>query len=213
MICRWCIFFTTIQSSHLLVPQFSCLNSFPRYSRITLALFCLHLKYFYTSLPSRQTFSIFKNSTLDPILSLGSLSSLLYLTSEHLEKWYFYSLPQTWLFPAIPLKLPLWSESHSVVSDSLQPHGLYSPWNSPGQNTGVDCLFLLQGIFPTQGSNPGLPHCRRILYQLTSNAQNCPYTKVNTFHIFLFNPMDSFLNLIPYLTSQLYLSPVYCDSL
>ena len=43
----------------------------------------------------------------------------------------------------------------------------YSPWNSPGQNTGVGSLCLLQGIFPTQGSNPGLPHCRRILYQLS----------------------------------------------
>ena len=58
------------------------------------------------------------------------------------------------------------SESHSVVSDSLRPRGLYSPWNSPGQNTGVGSLFLLQGIFPTQGLNPGLPHCRWILYQL-----------------------------------------------
>ena len=61
----------------------------------------------------------------------------------------------------------LWSERCSVVSDSLQPHGLYSPWNFPGQNTGVGSLSLLQGIFPTQGSNPGLPHCRRILYQLS----------------------------------------------
>ena len=52
------------------------------------------------------------------------------------------------------------SESHSVVSDSLR---LYSPWNSPDQNTGVGSLSLLQGIFPTQGSNPGLPHCKRIL--------------------------------------------------
>ena len=59
------------------------------------------------------------------------------------------------------------SESHSVVSDSLRPHGLYSPWNSPGQNTGVGSLPFLQGIFPTQGSNPGLPHCTRILYQLS----------------------------------------------
>ena len=40
-----------------------------------------------------------------------------------------------------------------------------SPWNSPGQNTGVSSISLLQGIFPTQGSNPGLSHCRRILYQ------------------------------------------------
>ena len=58
------------------------------------------------------------------------------------------------------------SESHSVVSDSLRPYGLYSPWNSPGQNTGVGSPSLLQGIFPTQGSNPCLPHCRGILYQL-----------------------------------------------
>ena len=43
------------------------------------------------------------------------------------------------------------SESCSVMSDSLQPQGLYSPWNSLGQNTGVSSLFLLQGIFPTQG--------------------------------------------------------------
>ena len=41
------------------------------------------------------------------------------------------------------------SESHSVLSNSLQPHGLYSSWNSPGQNTGVGNLSLLQGIFPT----------------------------------------------------------------
>ena len=46
-------------------------------------------------------------------------------------------------------------ESHSVVSNSLRPHGLYSPWNSPGHNTGVDSCFLLQEILPTQGSNPG----------------------------------------------------------
>ena len=59
------------------------------------------------------------------------------------------------------------SESCSVTSDSLWPHGLYSKWNSPGQNTGVDSLSLLQGIFPTQGSNPGFPHCRGILYQLS----------------------------------------------
>ena len=57
------------------------------------------------------------------------------------------------------------SESRPVVSDSLQPHGLYSPRNSPGQNAGVGSL--LQGIFPTQGSNPGLPHCRWILNQLS----------------------------------------------
>ena len=59
------------------------------------------------------------------------------------------------------------SESHSVESNSLWPHGPYSPWNSPGQNTGVGSLSLLQGIFPTQGLSPGLPHCKWILYQLS----------------------------------------------
>ena len=54
-----------------------------------------------------------------------------------------------------------WSESHSVESDSLW---LYNLWNSPGQNTGVGSLSLLQGMFPTQGWNPGLLHCRRILF-------------------------------------------------
>ena len=59
------------------------------------------------------------------------------------------------------------SEGCSVVFDSLRPHRLYSPWNSPGQNTGVGSLSLLQGIFPTQGWNPGLLHCWWILYQLS----------------------------------------------
>ena len=53
------------------------------------------------------------------------------------------------------------------MSDCLQPHGLYSPWNSPDQNTEVGSCSLLQGTFPTQGSNPDLLHCRQILYQLS----------------------------------------------
>ena len=72
-----------------------------------------------------------------------------------------------------------WSEvkwKSLVVSGSLWPRGLYSPWNSPGQNTGVGSFFLLQGIFPTQGLNPGLPHCWWILYQLSHKGS--PYTKV-----------------------------------
>ena len=70
-----------------------------------------------------------------------------------------------------------WSESCSVVYDSLRPHGLYSPWNSPGQNTGLSSLSLLQGIFPIQGSNPGLPHCRQILYQLSHKGS--PWNGIN----------------------------------
>ena len=58
-------------------------------------------------------------------------------------------------------------KGHSVVSDSFRPHGLYSLWNSPGQDIGVGSHFLLQETFPTQGSNSGLPHCRQIFYQLS----------------------------------------------
>jgi len=59
------------------------------------------------------------------------------------------------------------TRSHSVMSNSFQPHGLeptrlLCPWNSPDKNTGVGCHALLQGIIPTQESNPGLPHCRQI---------------------------------------------------
>ena len=64
------------------------------------------------------------------------------------------------------------NESLSVVSDSL----LYSPWNSLVQNTGVTGLSLLQGIFPTQGSNAGLLYCRQIpqgnrMYSLNPHFQ------------------------------------------
>ena len=59
-----------------------------------------------------------------------------------------------------------WNESCSAVPDSLRSYGPYSSCNSPGQNTGVGRLSLLQGIWPTQESNQGLLHCRRILYQL-----------------------------------------------
>ena len=59
-----------------------------------------------------------------------------------------------------------------VLSDSLWPHGLQPtrllcPWDFPGHNTGVGCHALLQGIFMTQGSNPGRWHCRQILYCLS----------------------------------------------
>ena len=68
-----------------------------------------------------------------------------------------------------------------VMSDSLQPHGLQPirylcPWTSPGKKTGVGCCSLLQGIFPTRGSNSGLLHCRQILYHLSH--QGSPYNYV-----------------------------------
>ena len=85
------------------------------------------------------------------------------------------------------------SVSHSVVSNSLQPHWLYSPWNSPGQNTGMSSLSLLQGSSqprdPTQGYNPGLSHCRQILHQLSHKGSPrilewvaCPFSSRSSQH-------------------------------
>ena len=75
------------------------------------------------------------------------------------------------VFPVVMYGCEKWKWK-SVMSYSLRPHGLYSPWNSPGQNTGVGSHSLLQRIVPMQGSNPGLLHCRQILYQL--NHQGSP---------------------------------------
>ena len=63
--------------------------------------------------------------------------------------------------------------NRSVMSNSLQPHALYS---LQARILGVGSLSLLQGIFPTRGSNPDLPLCRRILYQLShkGNPDNLP---------------------------------------
>ena len=68
----------------------------------------------------------------------------------------------------------------SVVSDSLRPLGLQParllcPWNFPGKNTGVCCHFLLQGIFLTQGSNPGLLHCRLIFTTESPRKPQCVF--------------------------------------
>ena len=73
-------------------------------------------------------------------------------------------------FVMVPFRSLLINESvsYSVMFNSLRPHRLQPtrllcPWNSPGKNTGVGSHSLLQGIFQTQGSNPGLLHCRQIL--------------------------------------------------
>ena len=82
------------------------------------------------------------------------------------------SWPQLWEVTLTYFSCMGVSSIASVVSSSLQPHGLQPsrlicPWDSPGKSTGMSCRFLLQGIFLTQGSNPCLQwllHRRRILY-------------------------------------------------
>ena len=91
-------------------------------------------------------------------------------------------LPNIYLLHGVEVGYSVFCESEkwkwrcSVMSDSLRPHGLWPtrllcPWDSPGKSTGVGCHYLLQGIFPTQGSNPGLPHCRQMLYRLSHQGR------------------------------------------
>ena len=95
---------------------------------------------------------------------LSILSLFLCVVLESILVSFFYMTQQShcWAYPEVK-----WSESCSVMSDSLQHIWLYCPWDSPGQNTRMGSLSLLQGIFLTQGLSPGLPHCRWILYQLS----------------------------------------------
>ena len=69
-----------------------------------------------------------------------------------------------------------WSEmkslSHVRLFATLWTVTLLCPWDSPGKSTGVGCHFLLQEIFSTQGSNPGLPHCRQMLYHMSHQGSS-----------------------------------------
>ena len=87
---------------------------------------------------------------------------------------YLLSLSHLYLYVYTHTREHVCTEA-SVVSNSLWPYELQPtrflcPWDSPGKNTGLGCYFLLQGIFPTQGSCPYLLclwHCRWILYRLS----------------------------------------------
>ena len=81
-----------------------------------------------------------------------------------------------------------------IVMDFIDSHGpvrLFCPWNSPGNNTGVGCHSLLQGIFPTQGLNPGLLCCRQILYHLSHQG----------------NPYCGYVNIIQGITKTIWMDP------
>ena len=84
------------------------------------------------------------------------LSKLICLLQILTFVFYSYVLPAKWSEVKVARLCP-----------TLRSCGLYNPWNSLGQNTGVGSCSLLQGTFPTQGLNPGLPHCSWILYQLS----------------------------------------------
>ena len=93
----------------------------------------------------------------------------------------------------------VWSVNLSVASNSLrshtlQPARLLCPWNFPGKNTGVGCHSLLQGIFLTQGSNPGLLNCRQILYCLSHKQTRWDMWKLSTASSLFFCQPETALN-------------------
>ena len=92
--------------------------------------------------------------------------SFLFVSSINWEFGFFFSI-------ALRYAGNSESENCSAMSNSLRPHGLYNPWFSPGQHTGMGSLSLLQGIFPTEESNCDLVHCRWILYQLSFQGSPC----------------------------------------
>ena len=92
-------------------------------------------------------------------ISKPSLSQMIPWTARRSNQSILTEINPEYSLEGLLLKLQYFeseSESHSVMSNCLLPHGLYNPWNSPGQNTGVDSLSLLQGIFQTKG-RPGVP--------------------------------------------------------
>ena len=99
------------------------------------------------------------------------------------------SLEKNDTFHALCSVLWKWKWGYSVTSNSLQPRGLQltrllRPWDSRGKSTGVGCHCLLQGIFPTQGSNPGLPHCRQTLYPLSlQGSPHAAFCNMSLFHV------------------------------
>ena len=128
---------------------------------------CLRVIYFQSELPESHSLLVFSRK------NLGGGSSM---RDNFIVNKDFTGLPfgfqgakfltaQDSALSWSPASMSSKSERHSVLCNSAT-HGLYSPWSSPGQNTGVGSHSLLQRIFPTKESNPGLPHCRQSLYQL-----------------------------------------------
>ena len=84
------------------------------------------------------------------------------------------------------------------VTHGLQPARLLCPWDFPGNNTGVGCHFLLQGVFPTQGSNPGLTHCRKMLLPSEPPGKSLMFSYQNIISNKLIKIILSCLHFLPF---------------
>ena len=115
----------------------------------------------------------FRQGTQPDIITVNSEVSLMGICSKSLKMCGSPEAQVQTSFAVFCLVISVMSDSCDPMDCSL-PGSSFCPWDSPGKYSGMDCHALLQGIFPTQGSNPGLPHCRRILYCL-SHQGSPPY--------------------------------------
>ena len=140
---QWC--HPTISSS--VIPFSSCLQTFPASESFQMSQLLVSGGQSIGASASASVLSV----SIHDWFPLG-LTGLVSLKSKGLSRVFSNTTVQKHQF--LNTQPSLWSlhesESDSVMSDSFQPHGLYSPWNSSGQNTGVDSLSFLQGIFATQ---------------------------------------------------------------
>ena len=146
--------------------------------------FCIFLLIYFAIALLMFSSALWNNGVdLGQILFWGVLLIYLFCIKENLfamwSNFNFFVIKKTLHNMPISFSLIIWGcvfgcvcISRSVMSNSLQPHRLwptrlFCAWDSPGKNTAMGCHFLLQRIFPTQGSNPSLPHCRQTLYRLS----------------------------------------------
>ena len=147
-------------------------SSHPLAYRVTQPIKSNHLTFQSCLSPSEMAHTL-STAWASPWINL--LCALLWLTLTFFHAW-----SQGFSLVACPRDSleTLWkceNVSRSVVPNSLQSHGLQPtkllcPWDFSGKDIGVVCYFLLKGIFPTKRLNPGLLHCRQILYQLSSQG-------------------------------------------
>ena len=147
-------------------------HQYPRISQVTVMVLS---RYCHTLRP-RRGFSIVQWEYCTPMTSLSippDLSLLIVFFKIYVDECLIYAyfiigiFYKEWNKKFFYVYIYIFigeSESHSVMSDSLWPHGLCSLCSSPGQNTGVGILFLLQGIFPIQGLNPSLPYIHMFVH-------------------------------------------------
>ena len=153
---------------------------------ISVHVFICHLYIFFGEVHV-QFFGLFKK--LGCWLTYYWVLRVLYILWMPVDGLSFHSLNSVFCRAKVFNSMKSEGVSCSVMSDSLWPHGLepsrlFCPWDFPGEKTGVGFHFLLQGIFPTQGLDPGLPHCRQTFYCLSH--QGSPVYSINSIFLRIF---------------------------